>query len=204
MWFSDDTFTSNKRWVHEICDEIIKQGVNLKWSCNSRVDTVDDSLLRHMAEAGCIQIRYGVESGSEVVSNGSIGKKISNDKIRKAFGLADKHSINTWAYIMLGGPDETKETFEETKHLLREIEPVHIQLTMTAPLPGTRFRDRIREFNGLRLTEKLGRDMNLFRDSIIESEHISRKEIKKMYKQFRKEFKQYYPERVKNAFKAGA
>ncbi|MBC8495970.1 B12-binding domain-containing radical SAM protein [archaeon] len=197
IWFSDDTFTFDKNWVHDICKEIIKQKIEIKWSCNSRVDTVDEKLLKHMAKAGCIQIRYGVESGSDIISQGSLGKKITAKKTRKAFALADKYKINTWAYTMLGGPEETEETFEETKKLLREIKPVHIQLTITTPLPGTYYYKNLDKMD-ITLRRKPFGKVDLFRDSITDSKKLSHKKIKRMYKGFRKEFKQYYLERIKH------
>jgi radical SAM superfamily enzyme YgiQ (UPF0313 family) len=80
--FWDDTFTLNKRFVKRLCDSILKENLNLRWTCYSRVDTVSKNLLKLMKKAGCIAIFYGVESGSEKVLH-IVGKKLILNEQRK-------------------------------------------------------------------------------------------------------------------------
>ena len=66
IYFLDDLFTFNRKWVNNLCDEIIRKGLNRKicWSCNTRVNLIDLETLRKMKAAGCWQIHYGIEAGS--------------------------------------------------------------------------------------------------------------------------------------------
>lgn len=173
IWFSDDNFTYNKEWVHKICGQIIDRKLKVFWSCNSRVDTVDENLIKHMSEANCIQIRYGVESGSQLFLDKS-NKGIKIEQTENAFYLAKKHRINTWAYVMLGGPYETKDTFEETKNLLRRLKPVHIQLTYTTPLPGTYLEKEIMAFNSIKRVSFRLEDIELHSKYILDSPNLRR------------------------------
>ena len=66
IYFQDSTFTLNKKYMTELFDLMIKEGVNdLLWSCTTRTDRVDPELLAHMYEAGCRNILYGIESGNQ-------------------------------------------------------------------------------------------------------------------------------------------
>ncbi|MBU4349867.1 B12-binding domain-containing radical SAM protein [bacterium] len=195
IWFSDDNFTYNKEWIHNICDETMKRKLRVFWSCNSRVDTVDENLIRHMSEANCIQLRYGLESGSQLVLNKS-KKGINIEQTENAFYLARKYRINTWAYTMLGGPYETNETFQETKRLLRKLKPVHIQLTYTTPLPGTNLEKEIVACSNIkRISHKL-EDINLHSKYILNNSELKRWKVFLMKKQFRLEFPFYNKKRA--------
>jgi DNA processing protein len=74
--FYDDTFTTFREKVKEFCSKIIQQKIDITWVCFSRVDTIDEDTLKLMKKAGCHQIMYGIESGSE-----EILKNINNPPI---------------------------------------------------------------------------------------------------------------------------
>ena len=65
--FYDDTFTVNRNRVFDICSQIVKLGLDIRWDIRARVDTVDEEMLKALKQAGCVAIHYGVESGSEPV-----------------------------------------------------------------------------------------------------------------------------------------
>lgn len=67
IWFLDDEFTLSKEWIFEFCEALRKKKYDLKWGCQSRVDVVTRELLEAMKAAGCVQIDYGVENGSEKI-----------------------------------------------------------------------------------------------------------------------------------------
>ena len=92
----DDNFIVNKRKVTDICEHITDLG--LTWSALSRVDTVDRPLLDAMADAGCIEIKYGVESGSETLLK-AMGKNTTRAQIKKAFALTADAGIEAKAFI---------------------------------------------------------------------------------------------------------
>ncbi len=82
VWFFDEVFTINRRRTVEICKRIIKEGLKIKWFCDSRVDLVDKELLKLMKKAGCIGISFGVESGSNKILN-LMNKKITVELSKK-------------------------------------------------------------------------------------------------------------------------
>ena len=87
--FVDSLFCANKKRVHAICDEILRRGVKVSWTCSSRVEVVDKPLLEKMKAAGCWRTRFGVESGSDRVLD-FISKGITKEKIRNAITWADE------------------------------------------------------------------------------------------------------------------
>jgi len=137
FYFFDDTFTTDKRWVKGFCDKMLDKKIGLKWGCQGRVDTVDDDVLPIMKKAGCIQIDFGVESGSQKVLN-AIQKKITVEQIKKAFALCKKYGIRPYASIMVGNPEEEFEDVLMTASLLRQIKPVYVSVCYCQPMPGSK------------------------------------------------------------------
>lgn len=136
----DDNFIVNKAKVSDICTHITDLG--LRWSALSRVDTVDQPLLETMARAGCIEIKYGVESGSERLLK-AMRKNTTQDKIRRAVQLTANAGIGAKAFIIHGYPGENRETTRETIALLHELRPQlgRVSLFRFVPLPGTEVYD---------------------------------------------------------------
>jgi radical SAM superfamily enzyme YgiQ (UPF0313 family) len=132
----DDNFIVNKRKVTDICNHITDLG--LRWSALSRVDTIDGPLLQSMAAAGCIEIKYGVESGSETLLK-AMRKNTRRDQIKRAFALTADAGIDAKAFIIHGFPGETAETTAETMSLLTELGSslTRVSLFRFVPLPGT-------------------------------------------------------------------
>jgi anaerobic magnesium-protoporphyrin IX monomethyl ester cyclase len=136
MW--SDTFTLNKSFVLDVCDEIEKRRLKIKWMCNSRVDTVDPEMLARMAETGCTVMSYGVESGvQEILDN--INKKTTIKQIKDAFYWTRKAGIETIAHVIFGLPGETPATIKETFSFVKKIRPDYVQFYCAVPFPGTDF-----------------------------------------------------------------
>lgn len=136
----DDNFIVNKHKVADICAHITDLG--LRWSALSRVDTVDQPLLETMAAAGCIEVKFGVESGSERLLK-AMRKNTTQDKIRRAVHMSAAAGIQAKAFIIHGYPGENTETTRETITLLRELRPWlgRVSLFRFVPLPGTEVYD---------------------------------------------------------------
>lgn len=138
--FYDDDFTLNAKRAGEICDEIIRQGIRLDWSCTTRVDLVNDELLRKMRLAGCYTISYGVESGDpEVLKNANKGYTL--DDVEKAFRLTRKHGIRILAFFMLGLPGENKQTIEKSIRLALKLDPDFVSWGIINLMPGSKMYD---------------------------------------------------------------
>jgi anaerobic magnesium-protoporphyrin IX monomethyl ester cyclase len=136
FYFSDDTFTINKKRVIEICQRILEKGLKITWFAISRADYINEEILYWMRKAGCIQISYGVESGSEKI-RGLLGKPLRTDHIKQAFALTHGYGILARAYFIYGSPEETWETIQETLDLIKEIKPFVCISYILEIYPGT-------------------------------------------------------------------
>jgi radical SAM superfamily enzyme YgiQ (UPF0313 family) len=133
-----DLFTVNRDQVMGMCDLIIKEGLKVKWTCNSRVDYVDEEMLQRMSQAGNWLISWGIESGSEEVLKRA-RKGYRMEQAHLALNWAKKAGIKNWGYFIIGLPGETEETIQETIDLSKKL-PLDIALFhIAAPYPGTPF-----------------------------------------------------------------
>ncbi|MFC8530718.1 B12-binding domain-containing radical SAM protein [Nocardia sp. NPDC057227] len=132
----DDNFVVAKERVRDICTHIADLG--LRWSALSRVDTVDADLLTAMARAGCIEIKFGVESGSETMLR-AMRKNTTRAKITRAIDSAVQAGIEAKAFIIHGYPGENQRTTDETIGLLDTLSDrlSRVSLFRFVPLPGT-------------------------------------------------------------------
>ncbi len=132
----DDNFIVSKAKVADICDQV--SGLGLRWSALSRVDTVDTALLAKMAASGCIEVKYGMESGSEPLLK-AMRKNTTRAKIRAAVHATTDAGIAAKAFIIHGFPGENEQTTDETISLLTELAPdiARVSLFRFVPLPGT-------------------------------------------------------------------
>ena len=136
FYFSDDTFTVNKKRVIEICGKIIERKLDITWNAISRVDHINEELLYWMRKAGCIQISYGVESGSPKIREYLL-KNISTDKIRSAFAMTQQYGIMARAYFIYGAPGENEHTIQESIDLINAIKPLSAIFYILDIFPGT-------------------------------------------------------------------
>lgn len=133
----DDTFTTNKKRVLALCREIRARGLQFFWSCDTRVDVLNDELLREMRLAGCQRLSLGVESGSQRILD-AIDKKITVDEIAESTRIAKKYGVRVRYYMMLGNRGETAETFRETLAFLDRTRPHEYVFSCLSIFPGTR------------------------------------------------------------------
>jgi len=150
--FYDDSFTVDQVRTAEICDEIRRRGLNIKWDCETRVDMVSKELLVKMREAGCIAVWFGVESGSKKVLN-SMGKGFSLAQTRRAFKWAKEAGLMTVAGVILGFPGETKESAWETIRFVKELNPNDVGFYIATPYPGTPMYEEVKANGSLKITD---------------------------------------------------
>lgn len=138
--FGDNNFTLDKKRAKKICDEIIKRKLNIKWSCMTRSDGVNFGLLKRMAQAGCFEVFYGVESGSSKIQK-ITGKNLNLTLTRKAFDWTEKLGMRSNLMLMVGNLGETKETIKETLAYIKDMNPSNIMVKVTKVYPGTEIHD---------------------------------------------------------------
>ncbi len=153
VFFSDDIFTLDKKWVYELLEEMKALDFPMKWGCATRADLVDPELLHAMAACGCQGIQYGVESGSQQILD--TVKHIKKETVLAAVNAAVAEGIDIACSFMVPFPDDTLETIAETGEFMREISDAHANLILnyTCPFPGTYFWDHAEEL-GLTILPK--------------------------------------------------
>lgn len=148
FYFSDDTFTVKKERVIDICKKILERGLNITWVAISRVNYVNEEVLYWMRRAGCIQISYGVESGSAKIRD-LLNKNIRIEDIKRAFRLTTGYGILARAYFIYGCPGESWRTIQETIDLIREIKPLSVIFYILDLFPGTQLYSEFVKRTGL-------------------------------------------------------
>jgi radical SAM superfamily enzyme YgiQ (UPF0313 family) len=136
----EDGLISTKH-MREMCDEIIRRGLKVRWGCDARVDRLNDlELLQHMAKAGCGFFFHGVESANdETLARMHKGGNATAEQTRKAFAIAQKAGIRSVASTILGFPGEDRPNAEATVQFLKEIKATYAFFGVPTPFPGSTF-----------------------------------------------------------------
>ena len=144
IYFYDDTFTANPKLVKEFCNEMIKRAVDVRWICYVRGDMFKEPIAELMSKAGCHQVFIGIESGSETIMN-SIGKPIKRERYKRVVDIAHKNKIEVRASFIIGHPDETEETMEQTLSFAKYLGVDFFQVNILTPYPGTILYKQLKE-----------------------------------------------------------
>lgn len=139
--FVDDALTIKKSFVYELLSEMKNLSFKPRWEALSRVNYVNNDLLRAMREAGCYKLCFGVESGSERIRNDIIKKNVTDEQIKIATKLCWKNGIEPDHFLMLGFPTETKDDILKTIKCPLVFKPNIFGLHITQPFPGSSLFD---------------------------------------------------------------
>lgn len=148
-----DTFTLDREWVVALCKELKEKCHGIRWVTTTRVDKVDDDLVRLMREAGC----YGISFGVDVASH-TIGKKVSKladlEVTKRALKACDRAGVLSLVYVMIGFIWETSSTLDEAKVFLQGIRPDLLTVHFAHPYPGTRYHQDVLNAQSLVLSKR--------------------------------------------------
>ncbi|MBN1551683.1 B12-binding domain-containing radical SAM protein [bacterium] len=134
--FWDDAFTADRFMTEQLCECILKIKTKIAWRTATRIDLLDDSMLKLMKRAGCVQLELGIETGSPRMLD-IIRKDINLDDASKAIDRVHKHGMACGVFFMAGFPDETREDLLETFNFMQKIKPAEIVLNIFDPMPGS-------------------------------------------------------------------
>jgi anaerobic magnesium-protoporphyrin IX monomethyl ester cyclase len=133
-----DLFTVNRSQVVDLCRLILDSGLHVRWTCNSRVDFVDQEMLNLMGQAGCWYISWGIESADQPILK-HIRKGYRQEQVLQALRWAKAAGINNWGYFIIGLPGESEDSIRRTIAYAKQL-PLDIALFhIAAPYPGTPF-----------------------------------------------------------------
>jgi len=186
--FQDSTFTANKKWTTALCEEIINRGVKFVWSCNTRVNTVTLEMMKLMKKAGCVQIEYGVESGSPKILK-ILNKQMKPQQAIDAVSMTESVGIRVGASFMLGNPDENVTDLEMTFNLAKKLNASYTVFFFTIPYPGTELWTIARERKLIPEKVKYGTDWNIrAAESPLMSSSISSDDLQKSRAKYQNHF----------------
>lgn len=136
LFLFDDLFTLRKNQVLQVCREIKQRGLSFKWSAQGRVGLVDLETLSVLKDAGCTELFFGVESGSNRILS-FFNKGFTCEQVMKTFAACHEVGLRAGAYFIIGVPGETQEDIDLTIDLMRIIKPSLINLSFLTPFPNT-------------------------------------------------------------------
>lgn len=181
----DGTFTTNKKRVIEFCNRLREEKLDIIWTCNGRVDTLDDEMLAEMKKAGCHMIRVGVESGSQEVLD-KIKKGLTLAQIEKGIKMIKKHKIQALGGFMFGFPYDTRETVEQTIAFAKKLSPDQVQFSINMSYPGTSLYEYAKENN--LLLAKSFKEFDMTHGPVIKTVDMERGELEHILARAYKEF----------------
>ncbi|KKR03999.1 MAG: hypothetical protein UT30_C0014G0007 [Candidatus Uhrbacteria bacterium GW2011_GWF2_39_13] len=136
FYIQDDTFTIKPKRVIEFCQRLKALNLGIIWGIEGRVNQFPDEVFNALVEAGCIQMDFGVESGSQKMLD-RMKKGIAVEDIKRIFKLCRSNHIRTFANFLLNTPGETEEDVQKTVELSEEIKASAYAHAVTIPYPGT-------------------------------------------------------------------
>lgn len=144
VWFADDIFGLRPEWVTEFAREVRERDAAVPFMIQSRVDLMTDGAVKALAEAGCAEVWLGAESGSQKILD-AMEKGTELGEIRAARARLKAAGIRACFFIQFGYPGETFEDILATVQLVRETLPDDIGVSVSYPLPGTRFHELVKQ-----------------------------------------------------------
>ena len=144
IWFCDDIFGLKPGWVDEFATLVEKEQLHFRFKIQARADLlVQENYVRALARAGCDNIWMGAESGSQKILD-AMDKGINVEQIYEATRLLRESGIRPSFFIQFGYPGETKEDIGKTIAMINELLPDSLGVSVSYPLPGTVFHERVK------------------------------------------------------------
>jgi radical SAM superfamily enzyme YgiQ (UPF0313 family) len=140
LFFMDDNLLANRPRFKKICELKKKEEIDITFACNSRTDTIDLESLKMARAAGCREISFGFESGSQRILN-VLNKGTTVSKNRKAIQLCKKVGIMATGSFMIGNPTETVNDIRLTQKFIKENPLDFAGICIATPFPGTKLWD---------------------------------------------------------------
>jgi anaerobic magnesium-protoporphyrin IX monomethyl ester cyclase len=145
LWITDDIFGLKTNWIKEFSDEMDKQGVSIKYKCLSRPDLIiKDNTVRQLKDSGCESVWIGAESGSQKILD-AMDKGTKVQQIYEAVYKIHEAGMDIAFFIQLGYTGENWNDILLTREMIRQCMPEDIGISVSYPLPGTVFYERIKE-----------------------------------------------------------
>lgn len=142
LWFADDIFALNRRWIQQLAVEVEKRRCALPFKIQARADLMTPETVAALKRAGCAEIWMGVESGSQKILD-AMDKGLLVEQVHSARENLRQHGIRAGFFLQFGYPGESWQDIQETVALVRETRPNDIGVSFSYPLPNTKFYELV-------------------------------------------------------------
>ena len=144
VWFADDIFGLKPNWLKEFSSAMQTTGTTIKYKIQSRADLLlEDENISYLAQSGCVEVWMGAESGSQKVLD-AMDKGTSVEQIKIATDLLKKHGIKPCFFLQFGYSGENINDIKATLEMLSAFQPHDIGISVSYPLPGTKFYEKVK------------------------------------------------------------
>jgi radical SAM superfamily enzyme YgiQ (UPF0313 family) len=143
LWFVDDVFTVNHRWLRELHAEFVARKIVIPFEIITRAERLNEEILGLLKEMGCSKIWIGAESGSQRIIN-EMDRRVDIHLVRDMILKTKEFGIQTGTFIMVGYPTETKEDIHTTVQYLKDANPDNFTITVAYPIKGTGLYEQIK------------------------------------------------------------
>lgn len=183
IYFDDMSFTVDKQHVSDICSEILKRNIEIPWTCMGDAMFIDYGTLEKMKKAGCIGMKFGVESADPEILK-RIGKPLNLERVKQITKWCRELGISTHATYCLGLPGESKTTIMNTLRFMQKLDTDTSQVSKAVPYPGTPFYKWVKEYDYL-LTNDL-RHYDGTTNAILNYPQLSNEDLDRWFEKFSK------------------
>lgn len=143
IWFADDIFGLKPNWVERFAELLNESDAVIPFKCLKRADLVTEKTALALAKAGCKTVWLGAESGSQKILD-AMDKGDKVEDIYHAATLLHKNNIEVGFFLQFGYPGETWDDVQLTLKMVRECKPDDVGISVSYPLPGTKFFERVK------------------------------------------------------------
>ncbi|MEL6536395.1 MAG: radical SAM protein [Bacteroidota bacterium] len=174
FWMCDDIFGLKPGWVQEFNQLSKERGLSFKYKIQSRVDLMlNDNQIDALAESGLDTVWVGAESGSQAILD-AMDKGTKLEQIHQATAQLQKHGIKVAFFLQFGYLKETAEDIQKTLKLVKQAMPDQIGISVSYPLPGTKFYDKVKADLGLKQNWEDSDDLDLMFENTYPSAYYKR------------------------------
>jgi radical SAM superfamily enzyme YgiQ (UPF0313 family) len=142
IWFADDIFALSPKWTAEFARAVEDLGARIPFKMQSRCDLMTEPAVAALKRAGCAEVWMGCESGSQKILD-AMDKGLRVEQVYKARENLRQHGIRACFFLQFGYPGEGWREIEETVRMVRETQPDDIGISVSYPLPGTKFHQNV-------------------------------------------------------------
>jgi radical SAM superfamily enzyme YgiQ (UPF0313 family) len=169
LWFADDLFGIQEQWILELADHVEHRKAAVPFKMQSRVDLMHKDSIDALRRAGCAEVWMGVESGSQKILD-AMEKGTHVSQIEAASEGLKSNGIRACFFLQFGYPGETWEDIETTIQLVRRTCPDDIGVSVSYPLPGTAFHERVSRQLGAKTNWDDSEDLSMMFKGAYQSE----------------------------------